>query len=326
MGTMCSGKQPVDKPEQASAPEKAPKLNDGCIIIIGPPGSGKGTHAPKLVEILKIPHLSTGDLLRAEAEAKTELGLKAKELMDKGDLVPDELVNNIVAGKVSGEDCKNGFILDGYPRTVEQAGFLDKALEENGGRKITHVIQLKVPDEELKERILGRLIHKPSGRSYHTKFNPPKEEMKDDLTGEPLIKRGDDNEESLGKRLAKYHEQTAPVVEHYTKKDENCVYPIDATCKPDEVWERIMVSIKEELGVEEAVEEEKAVEKEEAAEEKKDGAVEKEKDEAVEKEDEKEDDADKEKAVKKEAVEEEAAVEKEAAAEKEEAVESEKAE
>merc|ERR1712083_1023501 len=126
-------------------------------------------------------------------------------------------VNGIVSEALNGDRCRNGFILEGYPRTVVQAQFLDDALAKSGGRKITHLVQLVVPDEELKARILGRLIHKASGRSYHTKFNPPKEEMKDDITGEPLIKRGDDNEGSLTKRLDAYGKQTAPVVDHYLK-------------------------------------------------------------------------------------------------------------
>merc|ERR1719361_3197108 len=170
-------------------------------------------------------------MLRAAVAAGTELGKKAKGLMDAGKLVDDDLVNGIVSEALNGDQCKNGFILDGYPRTVAQAKFLDESLGANG-RAITHVVQLIVPDDELKVRILGRLIHKPSGRSYHVKFNPPKEEMKDDVTGEPLIKRGDDNEESLTKRLEAYHAQTEPVVGHYS----NSVYPIDGMGKPDAVW------------------------------------------------------------------------------------------
>lgn len=242
--------EPAEEPKEEVVPEDDDKeevetekqevaKSDSCIILIGPPGAGKGTHAPKLVELLDVPHLSTGDLLRAEVAAESELGKEAKAMMDKGELVSDDMVNKIVASKVNGEDCQKGFILDGYPRTVEQAQFLDQSLMENGERMITHIIELKVPDENLKERILGRLIHKPSGRSYHITFNPPKEEMKDDITGEPLIKRGDDNEESLTQRLESFHAQTAPVVEHYTSKNAKCVFPIDANCAADEVWERV---------------------------------------------------------------------------------------
>eukprot|EP01084_Bolivina_argentea_P229571 387430_1 len=238
----CSTGQATSVEEPVNAPE--PKQNntnddDICIIIIGPPGSGKGTVAPQIVNKLNIPHLSTGDMLRAAVSAGTDLGKQAKSLMDEGKLVSDELVNSIVVEELNEDKCSNGFILDGYPRTIEQAEFLDKSLKENKNRKITHVLQLNVPDKELKVRILGRLIHKQSGRSYHTKFNPPKEEMKDDITGELLIKRGDDNEESLTKRLKAFHEQTAPVVEYYTNNNKDCVYSIDANCKPIDVWNKI---------------------------------------------------------------------------------------
>ena len=166
------------------------------------------------------------------------MGKKAKVLMDKGALVGDDIVNGIVIDKLLSKECQNGFILDGYPRTVAQTKFLDNALAKKG-KKINFVIQLKVPDSELKVRILGRLIHKPSGRSYHTKFNPPKVAMKDDITGEPLIKRGDDNEESLTKRLKAFGNQTKPVIDHYTKKDAKVVHAIDGNCAPKDVWNKI---------------------------------------------------------------------------------------
>ena len=228
------------KPNQVWSKINACFQDPKCVILIGPPGAGKGTQAPRLVDMLGIPHLSTGDMLRAAVAAGTELGKKAKTLMDEGKLVSDDLVNGIVAEALSSDKCKNGFILDGYPRTVQQAQFLDKSLIENGGRKITHLLQLIVPDEELKVRILGRLIHKPSGRSYHVKFNPPKEEMKDDITGEPLIRRGDDNEESLTKRLDAFTNQTQPVIQYYEASDnKECVFKIDGNCKPSEVSDKI---------------------------------------------------------------------------------------
>merc|ERR1719491_4290 len=165
-------------------------------------------------------------MLRAAVSAGTELGKQAKGLMDAGKLVSDDLVNNIVMEALNGETCNNGFILDGYPRTVVQAQFLDKSLAAKG-RSISKVVQLK-------ERILGRLIHKASGRSYHVKFNPPKQDMKDDVTGEALIRRGDDNAESLTKRLEAFDSQTAPVVEHYAAQ--KCVSAIDAVGSPSLVW------------------------------------------------------------------------------------------
>eukprot|EP01084_Bolivina_argentea_P263731 446475_1 len=244
IGQCCVGDTESNETQQEIITEQkeSSKSNlspDICIILIGPPGSGKGTVAPKIVSKLNLPHLSTGDMLRAAVSARTQSGMKAKSLMDDGKLVSDDIVNNIVVEELLKDKCKNGFILDGYPRTVNQAKFLYKSLKKNNNRKITHVIQLIVPNEELEIRILGRLIHKPSGRTYHIKFNPPKEEMKDDVTGEPLIKRGDDNKESLTKRLKAFSEQTEPVVEYYLKNDKKSVYPIDAYCKPDQVWEKV---------------------------------------------------------------------------------------
>jgi len=217
----------------AQAPKQKKYFN---VILIGPPGAGKGTHAPRLVEKLGIPHLSTGDMLRAAVTAKTDVGKKAEGLMKEGKLVPDELVNEIVAEALNKKECEHGFILDGYPRTVGQAKYLDQVLAKSK-RKITYVIQLVVPDDVLKERILGRLIHKPSGRSYHVKFNPPKVKGKDDVTGEDLIQRGDDNEESLSKRLKEFRAQTEPVVAHY--EPTKVVYTIDGDTSTDKVWDKI---------------------------------------------------------------------------------------
>ncbi|ETO11296.1 adenylate kinase Adk1 [Reticulomyxa filosa] len=219
-----------------------------CIILIaflayvlqflGPPGAGKGTHAPVLRDWLGIPHLSTGDMLRAAVAAGTNYGKKAKVLMDAGKLVDDELVNAIVAEALNEKKCRNGFILgnDGYPRTTGQAIALDTALQAHK-KHITHVVEICVPDDELKTRILGRLVHKSSGRSYHVQFNPPKVPGKDDITGEPLEKRGDDNEETLGKRLVAYHEQTQPVTKHY--KSKNVVISVNGSCPSSKVWQQI---------------------------------------------------------------------------------------
>mmetsp|Transcript_22693 Transcript_22693/g.36279 ORF Transcript_22693/g.36279 Transcript_22693/m.36279 type:complete len:905 (+) Transcript_22693:26-2740(+) len=212
---------------------------DRCIILIGPPGAGKGTQAPRLTEQFGIPHLSTGDMLRAAVAAGTELGKRAQKLMHDGKLENDDFWNEVVSEQLQREECKRGFILDGYPRNVNQAEYLDATLASLN-RRVTHLIQLVVPENELKIRILGRMIHKPSGRSYHTKFNPPLKEGMDDLTGEPLMKRGDDNEDTLGRRFKAFQEQTLPVVEYYRQgKNQECVFEIDGNCNPSEVSEKI---------------------------------------------------------------------------------------
>jgi len=173
------------------------------VILTGPPGSGKGSQAPKMVEQYGLKHLSTGDMLRAAVAAETPLGKKASAIMEAGDLVDDELVNGIVGEALTNPECCNGVILDGYPRTVAQAEALVSLLKK-WNRRVTHVIEIVVPTEILEERICGRRIHKPSGRSYHIKFAPPKVEGKDDVTGEDLIQRKDDNPESLKIRLEAY--------------------------------------------------------------------------------------------------------------------------
>jgi len=208
------------------------------IILMGPPGAGKGTQAPNLKDEFCACHLSTGDVLRKAVSQGTELGLKAKEIMNRGELVPDNLVNEIVAESIKSEECKNGFILDGYPRTVSQAKFLDNFLKSEN-KEINDVITLDVPDSILTERITGRLIHKASGRSYHKKFNPPKNDMIDDITGEPLIQRKDDTAEVLVPRLKQFREQTKPVIEYYKTQSKNLVKLIDANDKLSTVWERI---------------------------------------------------------------------------------------
>mmetsp|Transcript_60816 Transcript_60816/g.96650 ORF Transcript_60816/g.96650 Transcript_60816/m.96650 type:complete len:251 (+) Transcript_60816:498-1250(+) len=210
------------------------------VILIGPPGAGKGTQAPRLKDELCACHLSTGDLLRSAVSKGTELGKQAKAIMDRGDLVSDEIVNGIVAEAIDSEECSKGFILDGYPRTVEQAKALDKMLSSKG-KQIDDVVQLDVPDEILTERITGRWIHKASGRSYHTKFNPPKEPGFDDVTGEPLYQRADDSAEVLPKRLANYHSQTTPVINYY--KQASKVKVIDADTKMSTVWQRMKAAL-----------------------------------------------------------------------------------
>ena len=182
------------------------------IILLGAPGAGKGTQAKFISDHLNIPQISTGDLLRASVSKGTELGLKAKVLMEKGELVPDDLILDLVKDRISEKDCANGFLFDGFPRTLDQAN----ALKEKG-IKIDCVIEIMVDDDEIIQRMSGRRVHSASGRTYHIKYNPPLEENVDDETGEPLIQRPDDNEETVRKRLAIYHEQTSPLVDFYKK-------------------------------------------------------------------------------------------------------------
>lgn len=216
------------------------------MILFGPPGAGKGSQAPKIVDALKIPQLSTGDMLRAAVAAGSEVGLQAKDVMASGGLVSDELVVSIIRERIKEADCELGFILDGFPRTVEQAKMLDEMLEGSSD-KVSLVLALEVPDEVLTERICGRWVHKASGRSYHVKFAKPKslvdgatpseETMLDDETGEPLMQRADDTEEALSKRLQGYHEQTVPILAHY--EPAGVVSKVDANVAPDEVWASI---------------------------------------------------------------------------------------
>eukprot|EP00929_Paragymnodinium_shiwhaense_P106400 TRINITY_DN7173_c0_g2_i3.p1 TRINITY_DN7173_c0_g2~~TRINITY_DN7173_c0_g2_i3.p1 ORF type:complete len:692 (-),score=181.26 TRINITY_DN7173_c0_g2_i3:93-2168(-) len=230
--------------ETATSNAAAPSADVRRIVMLfGKPGSGKGTLAPKIVDALGIPQLSTGDMLRAAVAAGTEVGIKAKAVMDSGGLVSDDIVVGIIKDRIKEGDCAKGFILDGFPRTLEQATMLDAALQESK-EKVSSVVALDVPDEVLTERICGRWIHKASGRSYHVKFAPPKsftegatpspETMKDDETGEDLMQRGDDTEEALKSRLDSYHKQTTPILDHYGP--EGIVSKVDANVSMDEVW------------------------------------------------------------------------------------------
>ncbi|KAK5120150.1 adenylate kinase [Meristemomyces frigidus] len=208
------------------------------MILIGPPGAGKGTQAPKIKEKYGCCHLATGDMLRAQVAAKTELGRQAKKIMDQGGLVSDEIMVNMIQNELdNNRECKNGFILDGFPRTVPQAQKLDGMLEVKQ-KPLKHAIELQIEDSLLVARITGRLIHPASGRSYHKIFNPPKQNMTDDVTGEPLIQRSDDNEDTLKKRLGTYHEQTGPVTEYYRKT--GVWTKVDASKEPGEVWKSLL--------------------------------------------------------------------------------------
>lgn len=182
------------------------------VILLGGPGAGKGTQANYIKERYGIPQISTGDMLRAAVKAGTPLGIEAKKIMDAGGLVSDDIILGLVKDRIQEEDCRNGFLFDGFPRTIPQA----EALREQGV-DIDCVVEIDVDDEEIVGRMSGRRVHMASGRTYHVEFNPPREEGKDDLTGEPLIQRDDDREDTVRKRLQVYHEQTEPLVAFYSR-------------------------------------------------------------------------------------------------------------
>ncbi|KAF2243263.1 putative adenylate kinase [Trematosphaeria pertusa] len=208
------------------------------MILMGPPGAGKGTQAPRLKDKFCVCHLATGDMLRAQVAKKTPLGREAKKIMDAGGLVSDEIMVNMIKNELDNNtECKNGFILDGFPRTVTQAEKLDDMLTVSK-KPLQHAVELQIDDALLVARITGRLIHPASGRSYHKIFNPPKQTMTDDVTGEPLIQRSDDNADTLKKRLGTYHAQTAPVVAYYQKT--GIWKPIDASQEPGQVWKSLL--------------------------------------------------------------------------------------
>ncbi|KAI4288305.1 MAG: hypothetical protein L6R35_002427 [Caloplaca aegaea] len=216
------------------------------MVLMGPPGAGKGTQAPKIKEKYCACHLATGDMLRSQVAKKTSLGREAKKIMDQGGLVSDEIMIGMIKGELeNNKECKQGFILDGFPRTVAQAERLDEMLQAKQ-QKLQHAVELQIDDGLLVSRITGRLIHPASGRSYHKIFNPPKETMKDDVTGEPLIQRSDDNAETLKKRLSTYHAQTSPVVAYYQKT--GIWKPIDASQEPGQVWKSLLGVFGEERG------------------------------------------------------------------------------
>ncbi|PLX59825.1 adenylate kinase [Sedimenticola selenatireducens] len=181
------------------------------VILLGGPGAGKGTQANYIKERYNIPQISTGDMLRAHVKAGTELGKAAKKIMDEGGLVSDDIIMGMVKERITEADCENGFLFDGFPRTIPQAEAL-----RDVGVTVDAVVEIDVPDEEIIKRMSGRRVHLASGRTYHVTFNPPKEAGKDDVTGEPLIQRDDDQEETVKARLKVYHDQTEPLIDFYS--------------------------------------------------------------------------------------------------------------
>lgn len=188
------------------------------VILLGGPGAGKGTQAQYITGKFNIPQISTGDMLRAHVKSGSALGVAAKKIMDEGGLVSDEIIMGMVKERILDDDCKNGYLFDGFPRTIPQAESLKDA-----GVPIDAVVEIDVDDEEIIKRMSGRRVHLSSGRTYHVVFNPPKVEGKDNETGEDLIQRADDNEETVRNRLNIYHEQTEPLISFYTKEELNYI-------------------------------------------------------------------------------------------------------
>ncbi|HBD11459.1 MAG TPA: adenylate kinase [Porticoccaceae bacterium] len=208
------------------------------IILLGPPGAGKGTQAQVITEKYGIPQISTGDMLRAAVKAETELGLQAKNVMESGGLVSDDLIIALVKERITQADCVNGFLFDGFPRTIPQAQALVDA-----GIDIDCVLEVYVEDEEIVSRLSGRRVHEASGRVYHIEHNPPKEAGKDDVTGEPLVQRSDDTEETVRNRLKVYHDQTEPLVAFYqdSKINQSAIYSrVDGVGSLEDVRERVL--------------------------------------------------------------------------------------
>jgi adenylate kinase len=209
------------------------------IILLGAPGAGKGTQAAYIIKEFGIPQISTGDMLRKAISEGTELGLKAKDIMDKGQLVSDDIVIGLVKERLKEPDCKNGYLFDGFPRTIAQADSLKQA-----GVKIDYVIEINVPFAEIVTRLSGRRVHAGSGRTYHVVYNPPKVMHKDDVTGEPLIQRDDDKEETIRNRLDVYAKQTAPLINYYSKEINAQYIKIDGTKDVDIIRQQIFDKLK----------------------------------------------------------------------------------
>jgi len=215
------------------------------MILLGPPGAGKGTQATFIKEKFGIPQISTGDMLRAAVRAGTPLGLEAKKVMDSGGLVSDEIIINLVKERLRESDCVAGYLFDGFPRTIPQAEAMKQAQVPIGV-----VLEIQVPDQDIIDRMSGRRVHVASGRTYHLRFNPPRQEGKDDLTGEPLIQRDDDQEETVRRRLDVYHAQTKPLVSFYSAWQQTqdpaapCVLSISGVGSVDDIKQRVMEALR----------------------------------------------------------------------------------
>ncbi len=208
------------------------------VVLLGCPGVGKGTQAKLISKHYDIPQISTGDILRTAVAAKTELGLKVKKTMDEGHLVSDDIMIELVKERIAAPDCKKGFLLDGFPRTIPQAESLQKNHID-----IDYVIEIKVSDEEIIKRLTGRLVHPASNRIYHILYNPPKIAGKDDITGEDLIQRPDDEENTVRRRLTVFHELTRPLIEYYKNSHKTHFISIDGIGEVDEVKNRIFAAL-----------------------------------------------------------------------------------
>jgi adenylate kinase len=209
------------------------------LILLGPPGAGKGTQAERITEDFDLPYIATGDILREAVKTGTDLGRQAKEYMDKGELVPDEIIIGVILEKVQAPEAADGFVLDGFPRTIAQAEALDGAFAELD-RALTAVLLFDVPDEEVVRRLSGRRVS-PAGRPYHVEFNPPKVPGKCDVDGSDLIQRDDDKPEVIRKRLEVYHRSTAPLVQYYEER--GLLRRFDGTLAPTEVHDHVRATI-----------------------------------------------------------------------------------